>query len=66
MLKLEYIKALVRLQVPTMLDVTFEAIQAKCHASLSKSCETSTTVKKKIDIACQLLFYYKSRENILT
>ena len=47
--KLEYIKALVRSRVPTMSDVTFEAIWAKCRCSLSKSCQTlRTTAKKKI------------------
>ena len=47
--KLEYIKALVRSRVPTMSDVTFEAIWAKCHSSLSKSCQIlRTTAKKEI------------------
>ena len=38
--KLEYIKALVRSREPTMSDVTFEAIWAKCCSSLSKLCQT--------------------------
>ena len=47
--KLEYIKALVRSRVPTMSDVTFEAIWGKCHSSLSKSCQTlRVTAKKKL------------------
>ena len=44
--KLEYIKALVRSLVPTMADITFEAIWAKCCSSLSKYCQTLHVIAK--------------------
>ena len=57
--KLEYIKALIRSRVPTMSDVTFEAIWAKCCSSLSKLCQTlRTTAKKKILTHLTLLASY--------
>ena len=47
--KLECIIALVRSLVPTVADITFEAIWAKCRSLLSKSCQTlRVTAKKKI------------------
>ena len=45
--KLEYIKNLVRSRVPTMSDVTFEALWGKCRSSLSKSCQTLRVAAKK-------------------
>ena len=45
-------QALVRSQVPTMSDVTFEAIWAKCCCSLSKFC---IQLPRRFYIVCQLL-----------
>lgn len=45
--KTDYIKALVRSRVPNKSSVEFEYIWKQCRESLSKSCQTLRTNKKK-------------------
>ena len=47
--KVDYIKALVRSRVPSKSPIEFEYIWKQCRDSLSKSCQTIRTNKRKMN-----------------